>query len=509
MTLNLNRHIHRLSFWFILFFISLTILCLPTLMIPFAHHDDLSYFDHHPKLFTKYPYHDINFSIGRYTAAYFGSILSWFIYRIDDLKWIRLFNIVQLSLAGALIVQTVNRWIKQPFQTFLITLTLFSLPPFQIFIAYSGIACFFPAIWLSLAAAVMVWDIPTQRPFHKRLRHKKAIGSCLLFLCAITTYPSAAMLFWGVSLGFYLIHLQTKKRDLHLILLHVFISGISCIAIYAGLIKIIGKHFLNTITTTSLYNPYSITTDFWGKLTWFFKEPLFNVTNFWNIFPNVYIYGISILFILGACFLRVKNTIRKKPLTSDNMLQFYILPVTTIIAFTILSYLPNLLATGQAPWYRCSVGLTTSIFCLMIWSGYVYFSYFLSAKHSLPKILLSVLCLTGSYSACQTMVIHRVIPSCMETQKIITSINRAHQSNKTFNHIHFIVPYRDNKRIRYDEFGVLSSQYSFNIPSLINLAYKELNLDQSIKPKDMRYSSSLPGQISQFSPKILVIDLSR
>jgi len=49
------------------------------------------------------------------------------------------------------------------------------------------------------------------------------------------------------------------------------------------------------------YDPYSITTDYFGKISWFFSEIIVNCLNFWNIFPGNIMFLVSVIyFCFGA-----------------------------------------------------------------------------------------------------------------------------------------------------------------------------------------------------------------
>src|SRR3989338_1058116 len=192
----------------ILFCLILLIFCViyfPAIFMYYAHHDDLSYFEREPGLFTRHPFQDLNFAIGRFTGALFETFLSWCVYSVNDLKFIRFLSIVQFSMCvfGGIVFAQNHRF--NAFYAFLLLISLFTLPPFQFFVSYAGVVCYIPAIVLSFFAALTATKVTFDQGFINSFKNKYALLSLILLFFAITTYPSAAMFYWSVAFGIFLI----------------------------------------------------------------------------------------------------------------------------------------------------------------------------------------------------------------------------------------------------------------------------------------------------------------
>lgn len=425
-----------------------------TLFTYYAHHDDYIYFMTDKDQVTLNPYVETELSNGRYLLGLFYSIFDPFVETIADLARLRLFVIFVLSICGAIIFSVINNYFRNSIYSFLFILTVFTLPPFEILVSWAHNAS--KSISLLFACLSFYWAARNSIPL-----------AVTLFICALCTYPSGAMFYWFILF----IHLAGQKPPFFAGIKQekrFFIAGLGAIVAYAILVHFL-KPWVGTLTN-AIYNPYIHTTDIFGKIGWFAKEPLTNSLNLWNLFPKKTYTALSLALIFAGALkylVSAKNEIK-------NILLFGIWG----IIFLILTFLPNWVTSANVAFYRCSLALTPFVFFILTWS-------LLQIIAILPRnmlknttaIIFFIVCIYGSFLAFANTAHYRALPSGWEITFLKNQLKRA--DLYTFKKIHFILPagkLYENVR-RYDEFGVPSSHYRQDIPIMLKSALREIGLE--------------------------------
>jgi hypothetical protein len=487
------KYLTRFILVFILILILSSVLYAPVLMVPYAHHDDLSFFERAPQAWAKHPFHDLTFAIGRFLAAWIITIQGWFVNRLADLSIIRFVCLIVFSLCAAINDQTFKKYIHHSSYLILITVITLTLPSFFAVIGYAGMSFVaFSVLFASLA--IWIVDRPVRTPW-------RMAAAFLFMLAALATYQPGAMFYWPLLYAIYLWdHSPRPQKRAKMIELGCL--GFISILVYGGIL-LAAKTFLID-QTGGMYNPYQVTGRILHKFIWFFLEPVPNAINLWNIFPswsNVIVF-FAVLFATAV----IAWTQQKTSWTTQ------IKNTGVFCVFLVLSFLPNLLAVGDAAWYRCCLPLTV-LFGILILKLFSISIQSLCPPKFQKSIIISLLLGAGIFAslmASATIILYRVLPSYHETHYIITKIAEAHDNNMAFTNTHLIRPARASVRGRYDEFGVLSSHYKDNTAAFFKLAYRELGQESTLYTNKMSFSHHLENDPNPVIPAdSLIIDIPR
>jgi uncharacterized membrane protein len=313
---------------------------------------------------------------------------------MEDLKYLRLMGIFQLSIACWLFMLCWKAYDPNYFKAALIAITIFTLPPFQIMVAWAASFILTTAVLLSCLSAFLLNRQDIGRPWKEILLTPGFFVSIFLLCAALTTYPSTATFYWVGAfvcvLSFYRQPLDRFLRKIGIFLL----GGFGPVVLYALALSLIKPFQLHKVKS-DFYNPYTLTDDIGGKLIWFVKEPLFNALNLWNIFPNlriaIVLIGILGLAVLFVCFQDKKGSV------SVTCKKILFLIFSGLIVF--LAYFPNLLAKGNAPFYRCSAALSSILLIFLILSLEKLFSVFVSRPQNAKVFLYGILIIGCVYAA--------------------------------------------------------------------------------------------------------------
>ncbi len=183
--------------------------------------------------------------------------------------------------------------------------------------------------------------------------------------------------------------------------------------------------------------------------------------------------------------------------------------IITILGLLILSFLPNLLAVYNAPFYRCICALATIILLLLIWSLKVCLELIFKIDASRYfNVFIVLACLFAGIYAFQTIHAYRVIPSKVELAYIMNIIKQREKSGQEYHTTHMILASREEMPSRYDEFGVLSSSYDGNVQFLFKVAFRELGIEDKLYNGSVNFSYSYPGQAVLFKEDVLYFDMN-
>jgi len=435
---------------FLLFFLVIGIVYSPVLYFNYLYHDDATFWVKFKELGGKHIYFDICITECRYGDALLLSLENLFVHKVSDLKFLRFLGILITSCNAYLLLLQLRRLSFSEIQAFLIIPAIFFLPGFADILSNGDYS---PTIAICLFLAS--WS------FYRIETGKGMFLPFFSFLFALTTYPPAAMFYWTMA-GMYILFVQDRQGVTYKkTMARAMTVGLSGISIFA--IAIFLTHYsLAHKTISPLYNPFVISQDWTGKLSWFFQEPLGNALNLWNIFPKT---ALSIL-VSGFIILTLLIILLRK---FNNLGQLRHLGLFIVVLF--LTFLPNLAARENAAFYRCLIALTSLIWLLLVWCLFQW-------KDIIPTVLtrwsmIALLCTIVVYAGIRTyhnVLFYRVFPSSVEWNAYKFM---AHEIQlKKVDAIHVVFPYHFPVE-RYDEFGTLSSDYITDIFHLIYCAFDE------------------------------------
>ena len=492
-TFNLQRFAY---FLFIL--IGLVIAYLPTVLVEYVHHDSTRFWERLPGTWSVNSLHDFNFVMGRFVGAFILSFVGFSVETLRDLNGIRLFNIIQLSLAGSLLAYWfVKEKYLSPLIALLLTLMIFTLPPFQIMVAWAS-ACFHPfAVLFSLVAGLSLAKVD-ENHFPQTIikQSRKIVIGILCFLLALSSYPPAAMFFWVVPTSIFLFDQKPWQNKVKKINFFILIGGI-VMGIYRLLLKAtesIAQEFQGGIYDV---DPWS--TNYAVKLEWFIREPLYNSMNLWNIFPSWEILLGLGMVALWMCWVKFKQ--RKLNKSTFFWIVFY------SILFLLLSFIPNLIAKGNAPFYRCCVGLTSVVLLLVFKMIQSIAKHYDQSNKALLRWVCVLGCLTGIGFAFGNTLHYRALPSLKEMTFLQHEL--APTDWEDYDRVYIIRNRIEQDQYRYDEFVAPTNIFSQNIKNLMICALRELKIYNFNK---LEIVSSPPTKLNNQwlnDPRTKVIDFNR
>jgi hypothetical protein len=393
---------------------------------------------------------------------------------------------------------------RNDIHSLLAVLSLLTLAPFQVYVSWSMSVGKLPSIlFASLAMAVML-HAENQAASLKAKIYLLRLLAFLLLLCALSTYQPGAMFYWVLLILVIMIQ-KGGPSPSSLRIYPSFLTGILSMGVYFMIVRLLkepfGKH------TNFLYNPYEISLNLRGKISWFLREPLINALNLWDVERSSQFTGFVLITILTGilCFLhRCKQNFSQQSLKKSHLRNLIVNPLL-VMMLMLLSFSPNLLARGESAFYRCCVGLSSSVLILLLWSlKHIMDIFPAKTKNSLFLGMLLIMSLYGIITAQHQMINLRIIPSYAELCFLKGQLRQA--DLKQVNDIHFIQadPKWYASFQRYDEFGAPSSHYQQNLPLMLKCALREIG-------QEFRFWQFYPrithGRLSQpYKDGTLVID---
>jgi hypothetical protein len=172
------------------------------------------------------------------------------------------------------------------------------------------------------------------------------VGATAMLLAALLIYQPPAMFFW-VFLAIALVGARLESgRALRITRTHFGVAGVALAL--AFLVAKLAGHFLGRTSTAG--GRLHLTHDVLGKAQWFFKHPLYQSLNLFDLTPSRWLATlVACLAIVGVLVWLLRRAAR---------------PILYIVVAAILiplSYLPNLVVQDMWPPFRTQVSLSSLI----------------------------------------------------------------------------------------------------------------------------------------------------
>lgn len=445
----------------------------PALFQDYVYHDDVTYFYMTPTMPKGIGY-ERSFAEGRFLGSNIYVLYGQLVDSISDLRLIRWLSAVQLILSCTVLFFILRRWLNRRYLALLLAVTIFTLPSFQIFVTHAGMAFQSAGLLLSLLAGALALQIPTAGVWWKRCFHITTLMSLLLMYAALVVYPPTAMCYW-VVVAVHLLSFYTHKpqKGFWLRTVNLFFIGLAAIGSFAVTLRLVKERLMGN--TQGNYNPYQISYNLIGKMKWFFTDPLNNVLHFWNVFPEsnlvvkVFFLGIVIIavFYLGKVIGWWKSGQSGRSSIIAPLIVFLGLCLTTV-----LSFLPNLVAMANVPFYRCLVALVSVIFLVIFFCVYrLVQADKMTWTYVVLTLVLTGLCCFGIRTSNQMITKYRVVPS--QTEYAYFKNILLDSANSGYKHLHVIQPQEKKMRARSDEFGMLTTRYKNDVIGFATIAFQE------------------------------------
>jgi hypothetical protein len=273
---------------------------------------------------------------------------------IDNLRFVRIITVLGIVALALLLYSALVRSKIGRLPAALIALLVCSLPPFQLYAAFTVT---FPLPWTALlagcASLLIVAAVDGPRP----LRLDRLVAPTVLLVVAILTYQPTGMFFWVLFAVALAGSVDDSRRALRLARAHFAVAAVAFALAYVGyrlgLLLVGGESAAPRAGRGEL-----LTHDFLGKAKWFVDWALFESLNLFDLTPSAWLAAFVATVAAGGIVLWLVRRASRPWL--------YVVLGLVLIP---LAYLPNLVVEESIPWptYRTHVALSPLIalyFCL-------------------------------------------------------------------------------------------------------------------------------------------------
>lgn len=516
---------------FVFFCLFLIFLCLafwPAISSNYVYHDDALFFLKTPTRLEA-PGAFTNLRNGRFIGSHLYIGIGFLINSVNDLKSVRLLGVMIIALCAFLFFLWLRKKSFSNINSFLISLSAFTLPSFQVAASQTAMTYQPLAILFAVGAFFAAYRISVSGKIVSRILNRWFALSGFLFFCGLITYKPTIMFYWTMAGCIVLFARNENIPEIKDRLINLSLPTFASMGIYAFVLQLIKPLFPRPELLG--YNSYNVSFDFVGKIIWFFKEPFFNSLNLWNIFPSKIFAILFLLLVFSAAILKI---LRKEKAQRSTLVKKGAVLCLFLGALVFLSFLPNMIYSGNISYYRCTGPLAVLIFLVFIWSSKVWIDFISRNNKNIFTGFLVVVSIFGIILAHQTILKYRALPSQKEFEFVLSQIQRADINQ--YRRIYFIRPEEKNLKKRGDEFGSLTTVYGHDIIGLVSCVLREIAKGQieilhirihhktktvlfifravQDKAKRMKYEIMIDsGTISEmpkhFSEKTLVIDMRK
>ncbi len=481
---------------FLSLLLSLGLIYSPALVGYYAHHDDYFAWQWNKKEGAVYP----QFSPLFYSGRFLGALLQWGYFAsvemVLDLNKLRMISLVYVSLCAFICFLLLRKILRRELDAFLFSIMMFTLPGFQITVAWASSVLVATAVSIAALSACIVGKFLMNRSLRQLMTNSYSYLSIGLLIASIMMYQPAGMFFWVVAVLITLNCAQKSFEEGRASLFLFFKIGIASMMLYMLILWSLKPFLQQGSRVPGAYDPFDTIDNLFNKLKWFVKEPLVNVLNFWSIFPTVKATFVAVGILIGSysffifkCFRCCETSVLEKLRRIG-----WVLLVPTALIF--LSYLPNMATEYITHWYQCSVALGP-----MVLIGFLvivqYWMLFFPPKIKRPLLtaLLIVSCLWGASLANANITKYCLIPDHWELEYLKTRFRQA----ELIKYKMIVIVLAEQNLFypegRYHEFGSPSSSIDYHAMGIIRCALKEIGI-----PSFMANNYSLDIRCEMFYP---------
>lgn len=444
--------------------------------------------------------------VGRPLAGLYYNTYIW-ADKLADMNFFRFISILNLSLGAFFVFLWLRTFQVAVLVALTLSVTVFTLPPFQVFAAYLATAPYGISSTVSALALLIFNKInPNNTLKFNVLAGTSVVG---LLVISLALYQPGA--------GFYLALLPM------LVLLPEGFDPVKIMKAYfrAGLffgIAVIIYYLswriwlsMDDLPSLGRYDAREFVTDWSERLTWFFDQPLKNSINLWNIRPNDTLFYLLLILLVFNIFYNLRSKIfsqdkvnnnkfaktnykkstQTKKLNTKNSEKFQTLNEFIInnrlgiigisgfgiLLFIPLSYLISLVSSNPAPEYRTFCAIACIIFLLITLP-------LMTAKKNLrlAKIVSGLLMIGGIISANHTVNNYFVIPDSSEVHFLLDQIgSQITNTGNSADNINIIIRQEPVAQFQSSEIGEPSGRHGPNIKPIIRMILNELGITRPLQ----------------------------
>lgn len=492
--------------------LALSFVYLPALQAYYAYHDDFYLWAWSRKTFSSFPvYNFLKINCGRPLGAVLLCTYGLLIETVSDANLVRFLTVVNISITGLILYIWLRRHSLNAMHSFLLILSVFALPAYQLIVGWASSAPAATALWPAALAAILAFEA-----FGRAGRRKLVAGlfvalALALLLASLLTYQPSAMIYWVMLAAFLLVADLEAFRARRRCFYGSVLVGLAAIGIYGAGIRF-APFLKDTSGVHSVYTTAAISTDVVGKLQWFIREPLLNSLNLWSILPSTAMAVIVAMFILAGGLFGLLWAIRHAMRAQSDYRSLLGAAEKggLVLAMLLLSYMPSLVARSNRGAYRTLVALSPLVVFLLYgalwkWSLLVPIRF----RNAVVTAVLLAAGVFAGYQAHYTVMNHIVFPHTVEFMYVKTALGQADLSKvETVHIIRPDGPLFWNGPPRYDEFGGDTTSFWQDIPWIVKCAMNELGM-LYYWDRGLKVTNSAKSEFSGADDRTLVIDMTR
>lgn len=388
-------------------------------------------------------------------------VLVWFLLSfardIGDLRYIRLLTVIFVALLGWRVYRTssCDDWSWQ--DAGLLSVTMVTLPPFQVFVSWAANGSYTLAA-LSASAAFYLAEasLTARKPGYK---WGLAAGSVALMVLGLTINQPGAMFFWVFAAIVLFRRDATGAYVYQRLLWYIAL-------VFAGLGVAFGVYKLGVAKYGFLLPPARshLTADVTGKALWFIRWPLVDALNLAWLSSSPWVAACVAATVSAGMILYFHGSIRER-------LWQYVGALSLIP----LSYLPNLVVAEDWSAYRTQVALSS---LLLVYTFFALYGYTRLLRPRIANqvftVVLGVLALAAVLLASYNVEMCFAFPQSLELRLMRSQL--ASRNLARVRSIYVIgATWRDSiaPTERYDEFGLPFSAQPWAPGAAVHLLLRE------------------------------------
>lgn len=400
--------------------------------------------------------------------------------KIDYFNFLRILSILNITVLAYLtfrwmIIFGVTREISA-----LIAISIYTLPPFQVYSAYLSTSPFGLSASIAAMAGIIIYSkILCNSGLLNKVKY--SLISIIVIIISLSIYqPNSLIIISFLIIPVTIYSIQFKLSNWHKIVIFYFlIIGISC-----GLYYLLWRSGLNyhEIPLGGKYDARVTVGNIYDRLRWFLLFPLNEALNLWNIFPNYFFSLFIALISILLFFLNIYKTGKDCNKNIFYIIIYFLFNLSFIIFLIFSSFGISLLSASPSPEYRTYGALSVGIFSFLSINISKYLNRFKSSL-LLNRCLFIIVALVGVFSANSAVREYFAYPDSRELSFIKNSINSyiLHNS-EDFNWVHIITPNEAIARSKQrNEIGEPTSLHGPNIRPLVLVALDDLSLNKSVR----------------------------
>jgi hypothetical protein len=381
---------------------------------------------------------------------------------------VRLIHVVSLSVLAFVLFRLLRKNAVSRSNSLLVAVIIFTLPTSQVLAAQVMVGfAVIPAMVVASLAALAALKGTAKTDLRRALLNFYSLSASALLVAALLMYQPAAMFYWvlvAVPLMFAAGHGEVR-------LPRVFgLYGIPFLAM--GIYFIIGLLKTENVPTPSSFYVFGLTREPVEKIKWFISGPLGDALAPWHVFPSVPFAYFSTALIVAGAAASLAMTIREHGAERfKSSAAVILLRSILVLSLVPLSFIPNIVSSGEFAPYRTMIALVPVVVLLLYWAVRELALLLPGrAGNAVLTAALALVALAGSYRAQENVNHYFVHPSTAEVRYIKDAL--LNSDLKRYESILLIPPEysRVFPRTRFDEFGAITStSRAHRVPQMITI----------------------------------------